>query len=326
MSLKKIGTIVTALLIFFIHHPLAKTPLFTDQDCLECHGKPNLSQILSNGTTRSLYVNPAEWSQDIHHLSQMTCLDCHIDANPYLHFREGYIDVNCESCHRAETEAYQRNIHFEYAPLSSDRELPRCYHCHTRHYVLKLDNPQSSVHERNISETCGACHAEVMVRSLLNGSSLGKISGHRKGDISERFDMKVCIQCHNPSHSITGVAKDFCVRCHDVNKKVNIIMGPTHLSSKKWAKLNYLGGVLAVVLLLGTGVLAGYRSRKGILTKGQTWLKHMEKEEQGHPEAKTPDVSKEPGEPTEVTEKNPEKPEAPAEPKKEPSSQEKESE
>ena len=165
-----------------------------------------------------------------------------------------------------------------------------------------------------------------MVHSLLHGSSLGKISGHRKGDISERFDIKVCINCHNPAHSITGVAKDFCTRCHDVNKKANIIMGPTHLSSKKWMRLNYLGGGLVVFLLLGTVVLAGYRSRKGMLIKCQTWLKSMEKEEEEHPESRAPDVPKGPGEPTEAIEKEPVKPEETAEPKKNPSSQEEESE
>ena len=327
MSPKKISIVFTALLFLFIHYAFSEAPDFKDQDCLECHGKPNLSQILSNGTTRSLYVNPEEWDRDIHHLSQITCLDCHVNANPYLHFREGYIDVNCETCHRAETEEYRRNVHFEYAPLSPNRELPLCYHCHTRHSVLKLDNPLSSVHQKNIANTCGECHAEVMISSLLHGSSLGKISGHRKGDISEQFDMKLCIHCHNPAHSSTGVSKDFCARCHDVNKKANLLMGPTHLSSKKWMKLNHLQGGLAILFLLGTVVFVGYRSRKGILIKCQTWLKSMEKEEEEPPKPKAPDAAEKPGEPIEVKEQaQPIKPEETTELKQEPSAQEEESE
>jgi len=327
MSPKKINIIFTSLLFLFIRSTFSKPPVFSDQDCLECHGKPNLSQILSNGTTRSLYVNPEEWSQDIHQLSQMTCVDCHINANPYLHFREGYIDVDCENCHRIETEEYRRNIHFEYAPLSPDRELPRCYHCHTRHFVLKLDNPQSSVNENNIADTCGECHAEVMVRTLLNGSSLGKISGHRKGDISERFDMNVCIDCHSPAHSSTGIAKDFCARCHDVHKKANIIIGPTHLNSKKWMGLNYLGGGLAFLLLVGIAAFAGYRSRRGIFMKFQTWIKSMEKEDQKLTELEAPVVSEEPGSPAEAAEQDdPVKPEESTESKPETPSQEEEPE
>ena len=86
-------------------------------------------------------------------------------------------------------------------------------------------------------------------------------------------------------------------------------MGPAHLNSKKWKRLNYLGGGLAIFLLLGTVVLVGYRTRKGILTKCQTWLKSMEKEKQ---------------EPTES--KAPVKPDETTEPKQESSSQEEESE
>jgi hypothetical protein len=327
MSPKRFGIIFTVLLILSFPGAYADSPPFSDQDCLECHGKPNLSQILSDGTTRSLYVNPQEWTQDVHHKSQMTCVDCHVNANPYLHFREGFIDVDCESCHRTETEQYQRNIHFEYAPLLPDRELPRCYHCHTRHYVLRLDDPLSSVNEKNIADTCGTCHAEVMVESLLKGSSLGKISGHRKGDVSERFDMKVCIHCHHPSHSSTGVAKDFCSRCHDVTKKANLIMGPTHLSSQKWIRLNYLGGGLAVFLLLGAVVFVGYRSRKGILLKGQAWLKSMEREEPEVTVEEAPETPEKPDAQSEPTgQEEPAKPEEMAEPKQEPPSEDKEPE
>jgi hypothetical protein len=325
MSPKNISIAFTVFLFLSIPHAFADSSPFSDQDCLDCHGKPNLSQIMSDGTTRSLYVNPEEWAQDVHKTSQMVCVDCHVNANPYLHFREGYIDVDCESCHRAETEEYQRNIHFEYAPLSAGRELPRCYHCHTRHHILRLDNPLSSVHEKNIADTCGTCHAEVMVSSLLKGSSLGKISGHRKGDISERFDMKVCIHCHHPAHSSTGVAKDFCRRCHDDSKKANLIMGPTHLSSQKWMQLNYMGGGLAVFLLLSFVVFVGYRSRKNVIGRCQTWLKSMEQEKQEPTEPEKPESPKDSDVPTDRAEQEePAKPEEPVEPKQEPPAKEEE--
>ena len=56
-------------------------------------------------------------------------------------------------------------------------------------------------------------------------------------------------------------------------------------------RLNFVGGGLALFLLLGAAVLAGFKSRKGILLKCQTWLKSMEKEEQEPEESK-----QEPGE------------------------------
>ena len=103
-------------------------------------------------------------------------------------------------------------------------------------------------------------------------------------------------------------------------------MGPTHLSSKKWMKLNYAGGGLAIFLLLGTVVFVGYRSRKGILTKFHTWLKSMEKEEQEQIDTEAPEVAKEPSAPTEAPEQTePEKADETTEQKQEPSSQEEES-
>jgi hypothetical protein len=160
-----------------------------------------------------------------------------------------------------------------------------------------------------------------MVSSLLKGSSLGKISGHRKGDISERFDMKACIHCHHPAHSTTGVAKDFCGRCHDDSIKANIIIGPTHLSSLKWMRPNYVGGILAVFLILGAVLFVGYRSRKGFILKCQTWLKSMEKEEQEPTEKEAPETPEEQAAPTEVTKQEDE-----VKPEQESSSKEEESE
>jgi hypothetical protein len=166
-----------------------------------------------------------------------------------------------------------------------------------------------------------------MVSSLLKGSSLGKISGHRKGDISERFDMKACIHCHHPAHSSTGVAKDFCGRCHDASKEANPIIGPTHLSSLKWMRLNYVGGVLVVFLVLGAVLFVGYRSRKGFILKCQTWLKSMEKEEQEPIEIEAPKNPEETAAPTEEAKQEEQvKPEETAEPGQESSSKEEESE
>jgi hypothetical protein len=268
------------LLLFNQSH--SQLPVYSDQDCLFCHGKPDMAQITPDGKVRSLFVDPEEWSQDIHHQGQLICIDCHKNANPYLHFREGFIDVDCARCHPEEDEEYQKNIHYSFsAPLTPGKELPLCFHCHTKHHVLPHDEPSSSVHESNIAETCGTCHPEIMIRALEDGTSLGKISGHRKGDLSEKFDMKVCLDCHyeDSAHGAKRVYKDFCTRCHDVQSKGNLIMGPTHLNSAKWTNLNLIGNGLFVLLLLSAGSFVIYRSRKGILTKISRWLVSMKRPE-----------------------------------------------
>lgn len=260
-------------------HSSPKAPKYTDQECLTCHGNKNLAQVLKNGAVRSLYVNPEEWTQDVHKMGQLSCVDCHTHANPYVHFREGFVDVDCTKCHPEQSEEYLKNVHFEYTPILPDRELPLCYHCHTKHHILRHDDPSASIHEKNIEATCGVCHPEVMVKNILKGSSIGKVSGHRKGDISEMFDMAVCIQCHNPAHGTNTVYKDFCTRCHDPQKKANIAMGPTHLNSTKWTGFNTVGGGLTLFLILGTFVYMGFKSRNRFRERLRDWHETMKVKE-----------------------------------------------
>jgi hypothetical protein len=277
MLLKKCVFIFSISFIVFANPALSQTSSYTDQDCLACHGKPESFQILSNGKARPIFVNPEEWSQDIHHKGKLTCVDCHLNANPFLHFREGFIKADCARCHPEEAEEYQKNIHLTFAAPSPGKELPQCFHCHTKHHVLRHDDPSSSVYEQNIGATCLACHAEVMVKSILKGTSLGKISGHRKGDISEKFEMKVCINCHydDSAHGAKRAYKEFCVRCHDVRNKGNLLLGPTHLGSKRWTRLNYAGGALTLFLIVTTLVFVGYRTRKGMLKRIKSWQQRM---------------------------------------------------
>ena len=230
----------------------------TNEECLLCHGKPGHSQITPEGKTRSLFVDRQEWSQDVHQKKGMVCVDCHLNANPFVHFREGFIRVNCERCHPQEEEEYLKNIHntFRGTEITPGKELPRCYHCHTTHHVLKHDDPRASIHEDHIGNTCGICHAEVMISGVLKGSSLGKISGHRKGDLGEAFDMNICISCHyaDSAHGDKRVYKAFCSRCHDPSTKGNLIMGGTHINSSRWSGLNIAATVL--LLLFFVGILA----------------------------------------------------------------------
>ena len=282
MYLKRYILIFFFSLILFFNRSFSQNYIYTDQDCLSCHGKPDISQITRDGKVRSLFVDPEEWSQDIHNKGKITCVDCHINANPYLHFREGFIDVDCARCHPQEAEEYQKNIHLTFTAPSANKELPLCYHCHTKHHVLLHDDPSSSIHEKNVGETCGQCHPEVMVKGILKGTSLGKISGHRKGDLAERFDMKVCINCHydDSAHGAKRAYKDFCSHCHNYRSKTNFVMGPTHLDTVKSTRLNSVGSGLAFLFLIGAFVFIGYKSRKSIVNGIKTWHARMKIEEE----------------------------------------------
>ncbi len=277
MRLKTLSVGFFIPLLLLVQLSLSQSTPYSDQECLSCHGKPEIAQIKSDGTVRSLYVDPEEWNQDVHHTGKVLCVDCHTHANPYIHFREGFIDVDCSRCHPEEAEEYQKNIHTTFAVPSAGKELPLCYHCHTKHHVLRHDDPASSVSENNIGDTCGICHAEVMLKGIFKGSSLGKISGHRKGDISESFNMRVCISCHydDSAHGAKRVYKDFCSRCHDVRSLASTIMGPTHLNSQRAALLNYLNTALVLSFVLGACLFFGYRSRGRLVDGVKSWIKGM---------------------------------------------------
>jgi hypothetical protein len=282
--MRLVKALLLSLLLFLLlfKQSNSQLPVYSDQDCLSCHGKPEIAQIMPDGKVRSLFVDPEEWSGDIHHRGKLICNDCHKNANPYLHFREGFIDVDCARCHPEEDEEYQKNIHHTFSgPITPGKELPLCFHCHTKHHVLRHDEPSSSVHESNLAETCGTCHPEVMMKGLVEGTSWGKISGHRKGDLSEKFDMRVCINCHyeDSAHGAKRVYKDFCIRCHDIKSKGNLVMGPTHLNLARWVRLNLIGNGLFVLFLLLGGSFIIYQSRKGISTKIRLWFNQMKKEE-----------------------------------------------
>ena len=143
MNLRNKTLILVCLTLVFTQFSFADSPTYTDQDCLFCHGKPNISQILNNGKVRSLYVDPQQWEEDIHHIGKLTCIDCHIYADPYCHFREGLIDVDCAKCHPEEAEEYQKNIHFNFTPVTPGKELPSCYHCHTSPRTRSMFSPMT---------------------------------------------------------------------------------------------------------------------------------------------------------------------------------------
>lgn len=261
---------VRKVLILFIFTALIWPPLFSDQEkkfkneeCLFCHGKSGYSQITPDGATRSLFVDRQQWSQDVHQKKGMVCVDCHLNANPFFHFREGFIPVDCARCHPQEAEEYLKNIHntFRESEVTPGKQLPQCYHCHTTHYVLRHDQPGASIHEDNIGDTCGSCHEEVMISGILKGSSLGKISGHRKGDLGEKFDMNVCINCHyaDSAHGNKRVYKAFCSRCHDPSSKGGLVLGGTHIHSARWSGLNITALVVLLLFFIGILVFRAFR-------------------------------------------------------------------
>lgn len=194
-----------------------------DLDCLECHRDAKLRQMLATGELRALFVDPEEWEKDVHHKKGIKCIECHIGMTPFLHPKEGCRRVACDRCHPIQSEENQLNLHNRFGRMTN-RPLPECYDCHTKHAVKTKSDPNFTMNGKKIGKTCCSCHGEMTPQRLITLSPAYLILGHRKCDISEKFDLKVCINCHgDASHGIWIGYPDYCVTCHNSKKRAGFL-------------------------------------------------------------------------------------------------------
>ena len=89
-----------------------------------------------------------------------TCESCHtsheitrIDAQGFR-----FMMMNqCGRCHEDYAETFFETYHGKVTQLGSEGAA-KCYDCHGTHGILPADNPESSLSQRHIVETCGQCH------------------------------------------------------------------------------------------------------------------------------------------------------------------------
>jgi cytochrome b subunit of formate dehydrogenase len=164
-----------------------------------------------------------------------TCTDCHGDLHA-LRAEDGPASVayrtrmatQCARCHADRAlvekfripiarpvESYLQSVHAK--AVASGKHAATCADCHRPHAIKRSDDPTSSIWRRNVPDTCGACHADVVAlyRESIHGTALAR--GVR--------DAPVCTDCHG-EHRILGasepgspvfaanVASATCGRCH----------------------------------------------------------------------------------------------------------------
>lgn len=247
---------------------------FLDRDCLECHGDPALVQVLSSGSLRSIGVNRTSWDRDLHRLAGLSCVDCHSEANPYVHPRGGFERVDCSRCHPQECESFEATVHARRVGLT-EKELPKCHDCHTKHEVRRKEDPHSLIHVDRIRETCAQCHEGIESEGIPGKLATFRVPAHRKQDTSMSFDTKVCIMCHQedavhgPSRLYNGVCND----CHKPRMKRSMfgVVGSTHLVPSLEEQpftfgLKWLNTLVVLGILLGIGGLFVGRHRERLRT------------------------------------------------------------
>ncbi len=96
-----------------------------------------------------------------------TCKDCHTGEksrrdvpraeNP---IGRGIMIEKCSSCHEPHANSYRINLHGQLTALGyTGTDIASCPDCHGKHTILNSTDPDSTVGESNIVQTCGKCHA-----------------------------------------------------------------------------------------------------------------------------------------------------------------------
>jgi predicted CXXCH cytochrome family protein len=188
----------------------------TAQDCLACHGDPDLSITLGSGETQSLHVDAGAYAHSVHG-SALNCTACHpgftteqphppVNTASRASFRAAFRDA-CKTCHLDNDRKAHDGVHYKLL-AGGDTRAPFCADCHTAHAIEPPARPRS-----RISQTCGQCHAPVVAayRESVHGRAL----------TDGNPDVPACTDCHR-AHDIKDPRQrawlletpQMCGQCH----------------------------------------------------------------------------------------------------------------
>jgi len=162
------------------------------------------------------------------------CLDCHDRHNtqskrwPESNTFPRNVPTLCARCHHSGEKAAVRIRHDEGKDIVESYKMSThgvgllqsglvvtatCADCHTSHGELPPSDPRSTVHKKNVPDTCAKCHQGIV--------DVYRASIHGKGEPPEGKELPNCEDCHT-SHEISRKdTRDFrmammqqCGRCH----------------------------------------------------------------------------------------------------------------
>ena len=238
--MKRILSYLVALVIIVL---VNRTWAYTEPDCIQCHeqeGSETQLRITINGFRSTV------------HGRTLSCLDCHQDIKDDRHFKiVSTQKIDCQRCHE------KQNLHAQDGSVTCDA-------CHTPHYIYGVDDPRSSVHWKNLRDTCGKCHpGQTQQTNIL--STLGglHIASHPKQDFARIFSKGMCVGCHQgrAAHGEDVPVNDQnCYKCHVPLAKNSFILGYVHASTDwhsnpvhAFTNYIYIAASLALVVLLVRG-------------------------------------------------------------------------
>lgn len=191
-------------------------------DCLGCHANPDMVGQFSDGSTMSLFYDPAQHGDSNHiegcrachdaqkeyphnDASTKSCEVCHaqvfggdgvnttvFDITAYEDQRAVSMKIN-ESCQKCHGEKFEEITDSEHTNILArgNRFAPICVDCHGSHNITSPNEPRT-----RIAEICSQCHMSVYTtyESSVHGTAL---------ETEANPDVPTCDNCHG-SHNVTG--------------------------------------------------------------------------------------------------------------------------
>ena len=189
----------------------------SEEECLSCHGDPELAMTLPSGERLSLYIDPAVFEISVHTPLGIVCRSCHSEILGYPHPDLDYathrelsraLYLACQRCHSDNYDRTLDSMHAQ-AAAAGNLEAPICSDCHATHDIVPPDQPRALV-----SQTCGQCHTRIFeaYAESVHGTAL---------IAEDNPDVPVCTDCHgvhniqDPRTALFRVeTPELCAGCH----------------------------------------------------------------------------------------------------------------
>lgn len=124
--------------------------------CSSCH------RGIFNDYIKSIHFTSAKYRKE----DRPTCITCHSSHKIKRVSKDKFmteVTDHCGSCHKELSETYLDTMHGKTYQLGYLKSA-KCSDCHNAHYILKVDEPDSSVGFKNIVNTCRKCHEDANER------------------------------------------------------------------------------------------------------------------------------------------------------------------
>jgi predicted CXXCH cytochrome family protein len=173
----------------------------SDDYCMNCHGKPDLTRTI-DGQVDSLFVDPSELLVSAHG-PETPCVRCHVNVD----IRRDPVcrdsgPVDCSICHAEVVTEYDSGIHGK-LHAQGDLNAPYCTDCHGEHEMRAPEDLASPIFPRNIPALCAQCHREGEKAAV-------RYTGPQK-EIVSRYNMSIHGKgLHESGLMVTAV----CSSCH----------------------------------------------------------------------------------------------------------------